>query len=180
MASPSSQGEQRTGSAPGDGEGESEEQDADSSDGEELDVSCQLPPSLPLSAVSTTGGPVVMECEGGGYQVDPSTISSSPIRSVVVNIHDPPPSLPPSAGRSGGSLSWTRKREPATTTSSPAEGAGVVGGRGVARGHQGSTPGGGVVWGGRDEENVNSSEGSSGAEGERPVSISEAIGHVIR
>ena len=35
----------------------------------------------------TTDGPRVVECEGGGYQVDPATISSSPIRSVHTHTH---------------------------------------------------------------------------------------------
>ena len=32
------------------------------------------------SSGSTAVGPQMFECEGGGYQVDPSTVSKSPIR----------------------------------------------------------------------------------------------------
>ena len=41
------------------------------------------PPSsskFDLLAGSTAAGPRVYECEGGGYQVDPTTVSSSPIK----------------------------------------------------------------------------------------------------
>lgn len=37
-------------------------------------------------ASSSETGPQVYECEGGGYQVDPATISSSPIRSALAGV----------------------------------------------------------------------------------------------
>ncbi|CAI8053181.1 hypothetical protein GBAR_LOCUS29086 [Geodia barretti] len=82
----------------------------------------------------TTDGPRVVECEGGGYQVDPTTISSSPIRSVHRHTYTQTHTFD-HTGHFVESLSWILRREPTTTTSSTTGGREVVRDRRDRGGH---------------------------------------------
>lgn len=68
------------------GEGEGEEGEGEREEEGAFSGSCG-------SVASAAEGPQMYECEGGGYQVDPATISSSPIRFQrqvyhIMNIHE--------------------------------------------------------------------------------------------
>ena len=92
---------------------------------------------MPLSLLlvrMTTDGPRVVECEGGGYQVDPTTISSSPIRSVHRHTYTQTHTFD-HTGHFVESLSWILRREPTTTTSSTTRGREVVRDRRDRGGH---------------------------------------------